>query len=410
MTTSVTSSELAQALDDARAETVDRLAEILLAGERVLGVHGPPLVGKSVLLSRALDATGWPVIRLDLDGAYDASVVTWQWARGLARVLVADNAFAHLVTLDPGLHNSAARAARHRIYETLGPALADLALRDDPDPDTEITPSDLVDRTARLLRDPDMLPDGGRLVIAVDHLEAPLLVPRHPVDVNELLWTVRALMQANNVTVVIAARTAAIDAAAAPDAAFAGDGTWVELNHPPLLLWSAVARRAGIDDLAFLAEAVDLTGGNIRAMQRLLEVEGSASAMQRLDHAADGSDLLAARCLEHARTIHRYGAQLLQAIAKSLPPRSARAGSLSAREVDRAMPKLALAGLVYRAGREWVLADPIVAHVLAAKDPMTRMKTPLSTLDMTVVVQRSGGATVTTDAGGSVGPAARERS
>lgn len=394
-------SALAAGLDEARAEIPNRLWAILARGERLLGVQGPPQCGKSTFVGRVLDRfdarEGFAVVRLDLDGAYDETVVRWRWAQGLVRAFVGPVIFSHLVAIDQATWPASTRAARVDVLREFG-ALAACALSPSPAAAEELVSRELAVATEKLAEE-------RAVIVAVDHLDAPKLTPRPPVDVEQLLWTLRAAMQRTaSMQIVLATRSSVTESAAGPDAAFAGDGTWVQIGHPGLAEWRKAAAHAEIADAAFVDLAVRLTGGHAPAMARVLgrwRTDGP-SARAAFDDAADDADLLAARYLEHARAVHRYGGQLLLAIARGLKPHSDQAGYLSSREVSRALPKLGVAGLIVRNKGRWELADPLVAHVLAGKDPLARP--PLAQLPpggMRVTIARSGGASAHLSAGGN---------
>ncbi|CAB4897728.1 unannotated protein [freshwater metagenome] len=357
---------LAGPLDDSRQDLRHRLLGLLTAGERLIGIHGAPQVGKSAIVARVLGEyetrNQAAVIRIDLDGAYEPEVVHWQWARGLARAIVGPVNMTHFLELDQDFWPASSRSDRVLLQRTLGP-LADVALSPDPAPGGSETTRDLARATEELART-------RRTVVLVEHLEAPQLTPRHPVDVDQLLWDLRATMQrTDDLQIVLVARSAVVDDVTGPDAAFVGDGTWVEVRSPPPSAWREIAALLGIDGAAFVEEAIALTRGDVRAMQQLLAVSDATSARARFDEAASRADLLAARYLEHARSVHRYGAQLLIALSRGVPPRSERAGAMTPREVNRALPKLATAGLIFRKDtRAWSVSDPVVAHYLANRN------------------------------------------
>src|SRR5207302_10224363 len=71
------------------------------------------------------------------------------------------------------------------------------------------------------------------VLLVFDHLEAPGLSFRHPLNVFDLLWSVRsASQQAVDLRVVLITRPPAVDLAAGPEAAFYGDGQWLKIGRP----------------------------------------------------------------------------------------------------------------------------------------------------------------------------------
>jgi hypothetical protein len=86
------------------------------------------------------------------------------------------------------------------------------------------------------------------------------------------------------------------------------------------------------------------------------------------------SDELRRGSLENARSLHRFGARLIVAIARAQPPYAAIPGKAISREINRALIVLALAELIHQPKPPtWQVTDPLVVHMLRGLEvPMLR--------------------------------------
>ena len=204
-------------------------------------------------------------------------------------------------------------------------------------------------------------------VLVLDHIEAPLLTSRHQLSPRDLLWQVRAAAQGVEGLRVTAVCTAGAEyLAAAEDAAFYGDGRWITIGEPSQRDWELAAARAGVE---LPEEAVRLGRGHVEATLQIfrLMAEQGLSARDAFLSLVAAQGQHADRCLAHANSLHRLGAQVLVSIANNDGPY---AGTPDARsdDVASAVAQLRLAGLIKRDPREeraWVLVDPFVRWRLA---------------------------------------------
>jgi hypothetical protein len=358
----LTLGQIAQALDQARTPEAAAIASAL-ADHRIVGISGPAESGKTTLLQRALaprqlDAE-LAVVEIDLDGVSSLRHLTRRWLRGIARAVAGPVAFSHMVSLDREMWPGRTRTADHEAREILRSEY-DLALG----AHTRGKPAaDELDRalaaTARLARVRPTL-------IVIDHLEAPELSGAF--DVRALLWSVRAVTQREKrMSVALACRPGAVSLAADEDGAFFGDGTWLTISPPRRETW-----RSATDAWERVDRICELTDGHVWSTASLIErvsrreglrVTGAFDALAR-EHAP-----LAARCVQHAATLHRLGPTLMRGIANGLGPYQA-APDAQSRDVAAAAQRLELAGLAYRPRRRvWRIVNPVVARALREPSP-----------------------------------------
>ena len=353
-------------LTAARSDIVARIEESVLASP-LTGVMGEADCGKTLLCSivctnaRKRDTV---VISLDLDGAYSPNQLAWSWAKELARAVVDPVALSHLAALPQDMWPTHTRNQILGLGEHLGEEVA--ALAELPSPRHGVGKLDAVASTLaateRLARRRDTL-------IAIDHLEAPSLTPRHPLNVAQLLWRVRAVTQLQSrLRVLLVSRSPAVKLAAAPTAAFYGDGQWLTVTPP---LTDAFATATGHpQDLVKLV--LNRTGGHVNSTLELLEALLATATTAEVEHAirhlaALHTDLTR-RTVQHARTLHRLGGHILHAIAEGKRPYQATPDARS-KEIGAAVGALHLAGVIRRQDalrqKNWDITDPRVAWGLA---------------------------------------------
>jgi hypothetical protein len=166
------------------------------------------------------------------------------------------------------------------------------------------------------------------LIVWIDHIEGPSLTPRHPVKVDRLLWGLRELGQrSERVRILVSAREGAADQVTGPRAAFHQQGQWMSLDVPSLSMWRDVAQRLGVPRTT-AQELVGLTGGHpqtmlLALMTIALSGDGRPSGAEEvMGELAAHDDGLAARSIQHARSLHRLGGQVLAQIALAQRPYS----------------------------------------------------------------------------------------
>ncbi len=354
----------------ARSDVVKRIEESVLAVP-LTGVMGEADCGKTLLCSivRAnMHTRGTVVISLDLDGAYSPNQLAWRWAKELARAVIDPVALSHLAALPQDMWPARTRNQILRLGEHLGEDVA--ALAELPSPRHGVGDLDAISST---LAATERLAHTRDTLIMIDHLEAPSLTPRHPLNVAQLLWRVRAVTQLQpRLRALLVSRTPAVKLATAPTAAFYGDGQWLTLTPPSPEAFATVTGRSR--DLVKLV--LSRTGGHVNSTLELLEVLPTDAAVtdveamiQRL--AALHTDLTR-RTIQHARTLHRLGGHILQVIAEGKRPYQETPDARS-KEIGAAVTALHLAGIIRRQDalrqKNWAITDPRVAWGLA---PITK--------------------------------------
>ncbi len=355
---------LQEALTAARQDVVGGLASGMLE-EGFLGVTGEPLAGKSTLVRTAAaqltHQQAARVVQVEVQGAYSVPKLAARWRHALLRAVVGGVAASHAAGLPREMWPASTVSAMLHAREALGDAY-DSALSDQPAKgDRTSSFEQVIELTVRVAR-------SGRCVLVLDHVDAPLLTYKHPIDPADLLWQVRAEAQHTsnlNVTVVCG-RDAAESQVAGPEGAFYGDGRWTTISRPSLSQWLVAARAA---DVTLDEEAIDLAAGHVPTAFQLLRLmsERDCDAREAFRLAARTQHEHAARSLQHATSLHRLGAHVLVSIANGYGPYAATPDAKSG-DVARAVRQLVLAGLVRRDpndARGWLLVDPLVQWLLA---------------------------------------------
>jgi hypothetical protein len=343
------------ALAAVRAEEAKEIGEQLRC-HRIVGLLGEAEVGKTEILREALVCQRLGVLYLDLAWAASEEHLGFMLAREIARMLVpADElpALGRLAPLPPTLERS-----RSRLAEMLGGGLKE-ALR--PWPSGRYSLAAAFDGL-------EALAEQQETILWVDHLEAPRLTFRHPLKAGQLLWSVSELAERNALLrVVVSGREAASADALGPRAAFRGRGHWLTMVAPGLQAWQEVADRLGVSRSA-CAELVQMTAGHVRTMLLALNAIATAngagkqpSAEDVLWQLAERDDGLASRAIEHARSLHRLGGQVLtQAALGQRPYATAQRGATTTQDLSKALKRLRLAGLL-RHEQRWTVVNPLVA-------------------------------------------------
>ncbi len=342
------------ALADARTGEAQRIAAAL--GENsVIGVMGEAEVGKTQTIHQAL-GNSHNTIYLDLNLAASDEHVGFLLAKQIARTVLGPIDFSLLSggAMLPGR----VELGRQRLAELLSVAGLNEALR--------TWPSGAFGSAAALTA-LETLVQSLRVVIWIDHIESPSLTPRHPLAVDELLWGVRALSQrAPGLSVVLSAREAHRSELLGAKAAFHQQGLWLPLKAPLAAAWEKVAER--LDAPAGAAEQLtSLTEGHPTTMMLALLHIADVGSRRRLypedvlQELAIRDDGLTTRAVEHARSLHRLGGQVLTQIALGQRPyASLQRGTASPQEIRKVLNRLRLAGLLRRA-ETWAVVNPLVA-------------------------------------------------
>lgn len=346
------------ALLTARSAEAARIADALRS-TRVLGVLGEAEVGKSETIRQAIGDAGLDsdraVVRLDLDGAASDGHVGFRLVKQLARNVLGPIEFS-LLSGDV-LVPQRITHRRAELAELLGADGLDEALREWPT--GHLSAASAMGAVERL---------AGRrpVVLWMDHLEAPTLTPRHPLDLQRFLWGVRELLSEGiDLRVVLSARMAAEPDVLGPKAAFHQQGRWLTLDVPAPVSWRQVASE--IEVAPGLAERLAYsTGGHPATMQlALLHAAGEPDRRWQADDVLRDlvvrDDGLAGRAVQHARTLHRLGGQVLTQIAMGQRPYAGlQRGSATSQEIRKVLNRLRLAGLLRRSNG-WRIVNPLVA-------------------------------------------------
>jgi hypothetical protein len=360
---------LKRALSDARASDVARIDEGLLRFG-LTGVHGEPEVGTTSVVETALRRSAQPSIRVDLDGTTSEADVAWLIARGIARLHMGAPALSLLAA--PAIAPTSARRSFVQFREQVGGRLADFAVAEQP---TEVVSvPEALDSIAKLWGQAANPP-----VLWIDHLQAPALVVRHPVDVDALLWNIRSLQQKTELPIVLSGNTAVTELAYGNSRAFYGDGVWVTLDRPRIDAWLRVAGQLGEDapSREWTREMADITSCHPGTM--LLAFGLRSQFPERAHSPLDLWHLMlslddghVARAIQHSRSLHRLGGYVLERLAYGIGPYERAQTKAERNERGRAARRLHEAGLITRTRpRTWVVTNPLLGGRLRRDMPLT---------------------------------------
>lgn len=343
-------------LEMARLRESERITEALQSS-RVVGVLGEAEVGKTATVRAALGPSlpEHPVIHIDLAGAASESHLAFRVARQIAAAELG----VEFSTLKVGaLVPASLEKKRVDLAELLGIEGLEEALRDWPSGGFALPMA---------LKAAERLARRREMVLWVDHLEAPSLTPRHPLDLDRLLWALREMMQTNSaLSVVLSGRDATESLVLGREAAFHQQGQWLSLDNPPAEVWESVAAGLSVpNDLA--GELSALTEGHPETMLIALVTlseDGRKDPDQLLGELASCSAAFAGRAFQHACTLHRLGGKVLEQVALGRGPYAARnRGDSPPQEIRKVLGRLQLAGLI-RHDRDWSVVNPLVGIVL----------------------------------------------
>jgi len=342
-------------LEMARIEEGHRIAEALQMG-RIVGVLGEGEVGKTETIRASLGVSqpGHPIIRLDLAGAASESYLAFR----LIRQIMATELGVEFSTLKVGaLVPASLERKRIALASLLGVDGLEESLRDWPSGKFPFS---------RALAALATLTQSREVILWLDHLEAPGLTPRHPLDLDRLLWGIREIAQTHRgLTVLLSGRSAVEGRILGPEAAFHQQGHWLSLDNPPPDAWRSVASELKVSP-GLALDLVELTGGHPDTMLVSL-VEASqdrTTAQKRLQGLALRSAALAGRAMQHAYSLHRLGGQVLEQVARGEGPYAAsQRGDSSPQEIRKVLGRLQLAGLL-RHDHGWSVVNPLVGILL----------------------------------------------
>ncbi len=368
-------------LEVARLQLVRQITDTI-AEQPFMGLVGEAELGKSRLLNAAvgqLVSRRWVVVKLDLDSGWSPNRLAWQWALELARAVVGTEPISHLHSLDRSTWPASTRSAVLALSGALGPETA--ALAQQPQPHKGIGRDDALQAplqaTLALARQQEV-------ILAIDHLETPSAAGLRSPDVTKLLWSIRAPgQQLRNLHVVVVTRPAAQDLASGAQSAYHLLGRWLTVQAPTA---GEFAEATGMP-LAWCDHVVSHTGGHPSStIEVLAELRRTTSepghilpdlptgysqnrAASLVEYAivtvSERHVDLVRRSIEHARSVHRLGSHLLEAIARGEGPYQA-TPEIPGSEVAKAMVRLHLNGLVRPRGsrRGWEPTDPRITWSL----------------------------------------------
>jgi hypothetical protein len=345
------------ALAAARRPEAAEIASALEAGP-VVGVLGEAEVGKTATITDAIasldEAT--KLVTLDLDGVASEEHAAFLLAKGIARAEMGAVDFSLLTATE--LIPSRVAAGRTALAELLGVQGLEEALREWPSGELPLATAIAALETVSARSD---------VVLWIDHLEAPSLTPRHPLDLERLLWATRALVQRGSGPRVLLTGREGIGARAlAPKAAFHQQGQWLTLDLPSPETWGAVAASLDLAGPGRTAELTDLLDRHpasmLLALARRLEGDDARHPYQLVQDMVAADTGLTARAMQHARSLHRLGGQVLIQIASGqIPSAAARRGRATPQEIHKILGRLRLAGLIRRNADGWAVVNPLVA-------------------------------------------------
>jgi len=357
------------ALALARRPEAERIAAAVDA-HRVVGLLGEADVGKTETIRQVLlsDPDRIATIHLDLDGAASDEHLGFQLAKEIARVELGVTDLSLLS--GRALLPTRVERARIELAELLGVEGLDEALRRWPSGHFPFL---------RGLRCLEALARRRPTILWLDHLESPALTPRHPVRVDQLLWGIREIVQREpNLRVLLSGREGMRRQVLGPKAAFHQQGMWLSIDNPPAGAWRETAEQMAVS-AAVTEHLAEMTGGHpvtmLLALLQLRYEPTLRTAYDTLRDLAARDDGLAGRAIQHARSLHRLGGQVMNQIAVGERPYAAsQRGRSSTQEIRKVLERLRLAGLL-RPGERWEIVNPLVAirlrgsvHLMAEPD------------------------------------------
>lgn len=361
---------LKAALSSARHRDIARIDEGLRRFG-LTGVHGEAEVGTTSVVEAALKLSQQRHVRVDLDGVTGDDDVAWLLARGIARVELGRVEFS--LMLEPEAPRpTSARRSFIAFAEAIGERVATLALAERPTGEVDVP--EVLHAYERAFAGQILPP-----VLWVDHLQAPALTPRHPLDVDRLLWNIRAFEQRFELPIIISGSQAATAIAFGPSRAFHGDGVWVTLGRPGLDAWRFVAE--SLEDRtpgsAWVQEMAEITHGHPATM--LLALSLYAEMPERARRPLNLWQLMlvlddghTGRLMQHARSLHRLGGHVAERIATGNGPYTAAKDPNAVKEIHRAVRRLHDAGIITQPRpRTWEVTNPLVAARLRGSMPLT---------------------------------------
>jgi hypothetical protein len=359
------------ALTAARPYDLERIVHAL-EHAAVVGVHGEPEVGKTTLVAEALRRNNLDAIRVDLAAVADDHDVVAMIARGLVRWLLAagqgENELSlATLALPDGLRPGTASRVRAQIRHEIGTTLMGMAVdAGERAASSMIGIEDALDAVSRAAQRRDIRPP----VLWFDHFEAPGVTPRHPVDTEALLWTVRSQTQVTGLPVILSGSKAASSLAYGRRAAFYGDGLWVQIDRPGAAVWGAVAERSGVASASWGSRFAELTEGHpsttLTGLVTRPALPGDPTPLDVWEHLVVLENGLSARTLQFARQTHRLGGRVLLTIAQGNGPYVGAGDPSVRKEIHKVVQKLHRAGVLTQpAPRAWSVANPVVAAQLS---------------------------------------------
>lgn len=353
------------ALLAARSDEVEELRRAMTAN-RALVVTGEHDVGKTRMVSAASARLslqdGVRVATIDLRRTAGDTRLAWRWLRALAAAVAGPVAFSHIAAMAPSMWPGSTRAAEVAVRRLIG-VRTDWALAERP---TELSPEEARDALDAARDATFASAREAPTVLVFDHFEAPLDAPRAPFDVGRLLWGLRPGSAPADLHVTVTCHPSVIDLVMGQDAALLGAPS-ITVERPSVDTWRA-ALQGDERLLAVVDDAVARTRAHIPSTVLLLHTLRSG----QMRSAGDAFDALTLtqhqhteRCLQHAATLHRLGAQILAVVARGEKPYQATPEARSSRDIAKALNALWRTGLLTRPEKgRWEVGDPFVAHLL----------------------------------------------
>ena len=361
--------QLKDALSEARRSDLAQVDEGLRRFG-FTGVHGEPEVGTTSVVEVAIARSNQKSIRVDLDGAASDADVAWMLAHGLARTVISPPTLSLLS--NPTMVPTEARRALVAFGERVGQRVADFAVADLPTQDVDV--EEVLTAIARVWDQAPVPP-----ILWIDHIQAPELTSRHPVDVDALLWNVRGLQQQMELPILVSGSKAVTQLAHGRSGAFHGDGVWVTLDRPGTSAWLHVAEALGTSapPKEWVSEMATITHRHpatmLLALALYAELPKHARAPLELwQLMLSLDDGYAGRAVQHARSLHRLGGFVLDRIAHGVGPYEGAQTKAEQNDRNRAVNRLYEGGLITQPrARVWEVTNPLLAGRLRRDMPLT---------------------------------------